>query len=120
MKIIIFFRKLFSFLSLLALIASIFLFFHVGFKISQTRNTAGLPGLEGIAYFVPFGLILLSLVFLIITFIFYLLTKKEEKWSFKNFLGVWVLLLFISLTSFGLSLLTIAQVNNTHFAFPRS
>jgi hypothetical protein len=113
MTLIIIFRKLFSFLSLLSLIASIFFFFYVGFGISQSKNTGGLPGFEGIAYIIPFGLTFLSLILLVLTFVFHLLTKKKTKWSFKKFLVLWFILLLISLISFGLSLLIIGQANKT-------
>jgi len=107
MTLTIIFRKLFSFLSLLTLILSIFFFFYVGFGISQSKNTGGLPGLEGIGYIIPFGLIFLSLIFLALTFIFHLLTKKDTKWQFKKFLGRWFILLLISLISFSFSLLIV-------------
>jgi len=107
MKLIIIFRKLFSFLSLVALIASIFFFFYIGFGISQSKNSSDVPGLEGIGYIIPFGLIFLSLIFLVLTLIFNFLTKKDTKWQFKKFLARWFILLLISLISFGLSLLII-------------
>jgi hypothetical protein len=111
MKLVIILRKLFSFISLLTLIASIFLFFYVGFGISQSRNTSGLPGFEGIVYVIPFGLIFLSLIFLVLTFIFHLLTKKNTKWHFKKFLGRWLVLLLISLISFALLFLIIGKAH---------
>jgi len=109
----VFLRKFFSFLSLISLVISIFLFFYVGIRIFQSQNTGGLPGLEGVAYIVPFGLIFLSLILVVLTFVFHLFTKKKTNWSFKKFLARWFILFFISLASFGLSLLIIKQANSS-------
>jgi hypothetical protein len=78
----------------------------LGFRISQSNNTGGLSGFEGVAYIVPFGLIFLSLIFLFVTFIFHLLNKGNTV-GFKKFLVRWFILFLISLISFVISLLII-------------
>jgi len=103
MKIFIILRKIFSFLSLLSLVVSIFLFFGVGTKISQTQATGWLD-LRGLAYLLPFSLVALSVIFLILTIIFSFI-KKDSKWSLKKFFIRWLILFIISLISFGLSIL---------------
>jgi hypothetical protein len=103
-------RKLFGFLSLLALIVSIFFFFYIGFGILKTKHSGFVP-LEGLAYIIPFGLVIISAAFVVLTLILHLLTKKKTDWSFKKFLLYWFILLLISLASFGISLLIIAQPN---------
>ncbi|GBD34332.1 hypothetical protein HRbin35_00042 [bacterium HR35] len=96
-------RRLFSFLSLASLVVSIFLFFGVGIKISQTESTGTLD-LRGLAYILPFLFVALSVVFLILTLIFSLI-KKDSKWSFGKFFIRWLILFIVSLISFGLSIL---------------
>jgi hypothetical protein len=89
---------------------SICFFFYIGFGILKTKHSGFVP-LEGIAYIIPFGLMIISAAFMVLTLILHLLIKKHTNWSFKKFLLYWFILLLISLASFGLSLLIIAQSN---------
>ncbi|GIW65457.1 MAG: hypothetical protein KatS3mg096_514 [Candidatus Parcubacteria bacterium] len=103
MKIFITLRKIFSFLSLLSLVVSIFLFFGIGVKISQTQATGWLD-LRGLAYIWPFLFVGLGIIFLILAIIFSFI-KKDSKWSLKKFLFRWLILFIVSIISFGLSIL---------------
>ncbi|GBD34202.1 hypothetical protein HRbin34_00527 [bacterium HR34] len=105
MKIFIIFRKIFSFLSLMSLVVSIFLFFGMGVEISKTPSSGtGFIDLRGLAFLLPLLLVGLSVVFLIPTFIFSLI-KKESKWSLKKFFFRWLVIFVLSLISFALSIL---------------
>ena len=99
-------QKVFGFLSLMSLVVSIFLFFGVGMKISETpvSGATGFLDLRGLAYILPFLFVGFSVVSLILTLIFSLI-RKDSKWSLKKFFFRWLTLFIISLISFGLSIL---------------
>ena len=105
MKFFIILRKVFSFLSLMSLVVSIFLFFGVGVEISKTPSSGtGFIDLRGLSFLLPLLLVGLSIIFLIFTLIFSFI-KKDLKWSLKKFFFRWLILFVLSLISFALSIL---------------
>jgi hypothetical protein len=113
-------RIIFLYFSYFFLIVSSALFLEAGIWLLSTPPSASpIPGFGGVAYIVPFGAFILGIIFAILSLILHFVVRKQFPFKNKKYVLVWFALFILSILTFIVPLIIMAQLQSSQLHPPR-